>query len=139
MAFEESSYMTVPSSPLQFGNDCSLELSENERALQETLIHLSTVRQGECLLNVKYGSRLHQRIFEQNDILLQLSFDTVVRAMANDWEPRVQIMKVNAFMDPNDASGHGVTVVVDWRAKPSSAFVSTKIGYPYGRVEGFIL
>lgn len=132
-------FITVPSSPIQFHQDCSMELSSNEQALQETLITLATVRQGECLLNLKFGSRLNSKVFEQNDIILWLSFDTIIRAMVNDWEPRVKILKVSAFSDPGDVSGHTVTVVVDWRANNSGNFVSTKIAYPYGTIEGFIL
>jgi len=129
MATNQEYYMNVPAVPLKFGHDCRLEMNQDERALQDSLINVNTVRQGECYLNVRFGSRLSDEIFEQNDDITYMAVDTAVRIATDDWENRIEIRQTEI-----ERSDLKILAAIFWRAKPSSSMVSSKIGFPYGSV-----
>lgn len=121
-------YAKGPAVPLEFKNNCNVELEDNEMVLHDNLVNVNTVRRGEVLLDVDFGSRLNQEVFGMNDIVMYMAIDTHIRASTSDFEPRIEVRNVQA--QRNQDNDEQVDTIVEWVAKPSNIQSQTIINYP---------
>ena len=79
-------------------------VSENEAVRQSILLLLSTIP-GERLLDPEYGSHLYRLIFSSNDdTTAGLAIHYVEQAVRR-YEPRAEVMRVDANRDPDHPEG----------------------------------
>lgn len=123
-------FINAPARPLSFDSNCSLSMVTDEQALQDNLRFINGVAQGECLLNVKFGSRLRKVLFEKNDLILWLLIDTYFREAITTWDPRIQINNIHIRRD----TSHNIVCFVEWKSKSTAEIVNTQILYTYGGV-----
>lgn len=73
------------------------------QAVRQALLLLLSTRPGERVLRPAYGCDLHQLVFEPNDeTTAGIAIDHVRQAILR-WEPRVEIVDLDAGPDPEDA------------------------------------
>jgi hypothetical protein len=79
-------------------------VSENEAVRQSILLLLSTIP-GERLMHPEYGSNLYRLIFSSNDdTTAGLAIHYVEQAIRR-YEPRVEVLRVDANRDPEHPEG----------------------------------
>jgi phage baseplate assembly protein W len=78
----------------------NIAMAEGESAVRQSLLLLLSTSPGERVMRPKYGCHIHRLVFSPNDdTTAGLAIHYVKRAL-NRWEPRVDILNVDANRDP---------------------------------------
>lgn len=96
-----------------------IAMSEDVAAVQQSLQLLLTTRPGERVMRPGYGCRLHELAFMPNDDTTAGLAIHYVRQAIRRWEPRVDIIDLDA--ERNEASPSLLDVVLDYRIRPHLA------------------
>lgn len=87
-------------------------VSDNASIRQAVLILLSTIP-GERIMRPTYGCELYKIVFMPNDATTHGLAIHCVRQALERWEPRIDILRVDA--DANEVDPHRVDVVLEYR------------------------
>lgn len=79
-----------------------LEQVAGEATVRQALILLLSTRPGERVMRPGYGCDLHQLMFEPNDETTAGLVIHHVRRAIERWEPRVEILELDAGPDPQE-------------------------------------
>lgn len=79
-----------------------LEWVSGEQTVRQALLMLLSTRPGERVLRPEYGCDLHRLVFEPNDETSAGIVMYLVRRAIERWEPRVEILGLDAGPDPED-------------------------------------
>jgi phage baseplate assembly protein W len=94
-----------------------LAMTDGDETVRQALFLLLSTTPGERVMRPGYGSRLHRLIFAPNDdTTAGLAIHYVRQALAR-WEPRVEVIDVDAHADP-DAPWR-LLIRLDYRVKAS--------------------
>ncbi|MET7669532.1 GPW/gp25 family protein [Micromonospora luteifusca] len=94
-----------------------LAMTEGDESVRQALFLLLSTTPGERLMRPGYGSRLHRLVFAPNDdTTAGLAIHYVRQAIAR-WEPRVEVIDVDAGPDPDDA--WQLVIRLDYRVRAS--------------------
>jgi phage baseplate assembly protein W len=77
-----------------------LAMVEGDDSVRQAIIMLLTTAPGERLMRPEYGSYLHRLAFAPNDQTTAGLAIHYVRAALTRWEPRVEIVDLDAAADP---------------------------------------
>jgi phage baseplate assembly protein W len=77
-----------------------LAMVEGDESVRQAIIMLLTTVPGERLMRPEYGSHLHRLAFAPNDQTTAGLAIHYVRAALTRWEPRVEIVDLDAAADP---------------------------------------
>lgn len=92
-----------------------MEMARGAAAVRQALLLLLTTRPGERVMRPDYGCELQRLVFSPNDdTTAGLAIHYVRRAIAR-WEPRVEIVRVDAGRDPGDPGR--LTIRLDYRLR----------------------
>ncbi|MEV0272958.1 GPW/gp25 family protein [Hamadaea sp. NPDC050747] len=95
----------------------TLAMTDGDESVRQALFLLLSTTPGERLMRPGYGSRLHRLLFAPNDdTTAGLAIHYVRQAIAR-WEPRVDVIDVDAHPDP-DAPWR-LLIRLDYRVKAS--------------------
>jgi phage baseplate assembly protein W len=75
---------------------------EGEHTVRQALIMLLSTRPGERVLRPEYGCDLHRLVFDPNDETTAGIAIFHVRRAIERWEPRVEILELDAGPDPTE-------------------------------------
>ena len=90
--------MTFQSNPL---NDDLIGL-KNENAIARALRNIVFTLPGEKFFNESFGSRISGSLFENIDDITGDVINDEIRNSITNWEPRVNLLKVEALPDPDN-------------------------------------
>lgn len=90
---------------------------DGDQAVRQALLLLLSTMPGERVMRPGYGSRLHRLVFAPNDETTAGLAIHYVRDAIRRWEPRVEVMDVDAGADP-DAPWR-LLVRLDYRVRAS--------------------
>lgn len=94
-----------------------LAMTDGDETVRQALFLLLSTTPGERVMRPGYGSRLHRLVFAPNDdTTAGLAIHYVRQAVAR-WEPRVDVIDVDAYADP-DAPWR-LVIRLDYRVKAS--------------------
>jgi len=80
----------------------ALATVNGDESIRQAILLLLTTAPGERLMRPEYGSQLHRLLFAPNDgTTAGLAIHYVRRAIER-WEPRVEVLDVDATADPAD-------------------------------------
>ena len=79
-----------------------LEWVQGEQTVRQALLALLSTRPGERVMRPEYGCDLHRLVFEPNDETTAGIVIFHVRQAIERWEPRVEILHLDAGPDPED-------------------------------------
>lgn len=82
----------------------ALAMVEGDEAIRQALMMLLSTTPGERVMRPDYGSHLHRLAFAPNDLTTAGLAIHYVRQALRRWEPRVEIVHLDAAPDPDDAS-----------------------------------
>ena len=93
-----------------------IEMVEGEAALRQSLLILLTTSPGERLMRPGYGCDLSQLMFMPNDATTHgLAIHYISRAI-ECWEPRIEILRLDANADPEQDGNMLITLEYKARA-----------------------
>ena len=100
--------MTFKVNPLNF----DLIGLKNENAIARSVRNIVFTLPGEKFFNENFGSRISASLFENiDDISADIVVDEITQSI-NEWEPRVNLLDVNAFPD-FDNNSFDVVIIYD--------------------------
>jgi len=79
--------------PFQFHRG-RVALSQNGQHLKESIMQIIGTAKGEYLMMPSFGSGVHRRVFDPVNVVALVDGD--IREAVRIWEPRVEIVKVEA-------------------------------------------
>lgn len=89
--------------PLRTENG-KLKWAEYEESIKESINIILSTAKGERLMRPKFGCDLSELVFATNDMsTVSLAIFYVEEAL-KEWEPRIELVKVDASPDVNDGS-----------------------------------
>jgi Bacteriophage baseplate protein W len=88
---------------------------EGEQTVRQALLLLLSTRPGERVLRPEYGCDLHRLVFEPNDDTTAGVVLHHVRRAIERWEPRVEILALDAGPDREDPSR--LAIVLEYRVR----------------------
>ncbi|WP_020576029.1 GPW/gp25 family protein [Actinopolymorpha alba] len=77
-----------------------LAMVEGDDSIRQAILLLLSTRPGERLMRPTYGSQLHRLVFAPNDQTTAGLAIHYVRDAVQRWEPRVDVLTVDADADP---------------------------------------
>lgn len=104
-----------PHAGLQPGLTGAVALVEDDEAIRQSLLLLVSTRPGERVMRPEYGCDLHRLIFSPNDDTTAGLAIHYVRRAVDRWEPRVEVLDVDATRSPEDPTA--LEVVLDYRVR----------------------
>ena len=94
-----------------------VDMVEGDASVRQSVLLLLTTRPGERVMNPTYGCDLNKLVFAPNDdTTAGLAIHFVRQAIAR-WEPRVDIVDLDAARNPHDASHLDIHLV--YRVRPT--------------------
>ena len=85
---------------LAIGATGALATVDGDDSVRQAIVMLLTTAPGERLMRPEYGSQLHRLAFAPNDQTTAGLAIHYVRAALTRWEPRVEIVHLDAAADP---------------------------------------
>jgi phage baseplate assembly protein W len=92
-----------------------LEWVQGEQTVRQALLMLLSTRPGERIMRPQYGCDLHRLMFEPNDETTAGIVIFEVRRAIERWEPRVEILELDAGPDPEDPGR--LEIVLEYRVR----------------------
>ena len=92
-----------------------LEWVSGEQTVRQALLMLLSTRPGERVLRPEYGCDLHRLVFEPNDETTAGIVLYHVRRAIERWEPRVEILGLDAGPDPEDTGR--LDILLEYRVR----------------------
>lgn len=81
-----------------------LAMVDGDASIRQAILLLLATRPGERLMRPAYGSQLHRLVFAPNDQTTAGLAIHYVREALERWEPRIDILDIDAAADPAMAS-----------------------------------
>jgi phage baseplate assembly protein W len=92
-----------------------LEWVQGEQTVRQALLLLLSTRPGERVMRPEYGCDLHRLVFEPNDETTAGVAIYHVRRAIERWEPRVEILHLDANPDPDEPGL--LEIVLEYRVR----------------------
>jgi phage baseplate assembly protein W len=106
-----------PRTGLQIGPNGGIGMVDEQGSLRQSILLLLSTRPGERVMRPDYGCDLHRLIFSPNDdTTAGLAMHYVTRALER-WEPRVDIVHLDAAAD--DDYPERLILVLEYRVRAS--------------------
>lgn len=100
---------------LQIGPGGRVELVEEEAAVRQAILLLLSTAPGERVMRPDFGCSLRKLVFSPNDETTAGLAIHYVRQALNRWEPRVEIVKLDA--NNSEGGGSRLTIELEYRIK----------------------
>jgi hypothetical protein len=85
---------------LQISPSGGVDMVEGSRSVRQALLLLLSTRPGERVMRPNYGCYLHRLVFSPNDAATAGLAIHYVRRAIERWEPRVEILALDAGQNP---------------------------------------
>ncbi|MEM7330545.1 MAG: GPW/gp25 family protein [Chloroflexota bacterium] len=90
--------------PLGIGVQGGFSLTKEQSELEQAISIILGTSPGERVMRPTFGSRLQDLYFEPNNQQTAARAEQIVEEALGMWEPRVTVMSVEAYPDPNAAN-----------------------------------
>jgi Bacteriophage baseplate protein W len=98
----------------------------DDEAIRQSLLLLISTRPGERIMRPEYGCDLHRLVFSPNDDTTAGLAIHFVRQAVERWEPRVEVLRVDANRDPYEPTR--LEIVLDYRVRATLRADSVEVG-----------
>lgn len=108
-----------PSHPagLRVSNRGGIEMVEGRSSLRQAILLLLTTRLGERVMRPNYGCNLHRLVFSPNDDTTAGLAIHYVRQAIERWEPRVDILRLDATREREQSSPGQLEIYLEYRVR----------------------
>lgn len=108
----------------------AVDLVSDELALRQAVLLLLATVPGERVMRPAYGCSLDRVVFAPNDDTTAGLAIYAVRSAIERWEPRIEIVALDAVCDPDDDAA--LLITMTYRAKASGAIGTVAVTTPVG-------
>jgi uncharacterized protein len=108
----------------------AIGMVEGDAAVRQAIILLLCTAPGERLMRPDYGSHLHRLLFAGNDQTTAGLAVHYVRSALTRWEPRVEIVDLDADADPDVPEQ--LVVILQYRVRASLTVDTIELAIPTG-------
>jgi uncharacterized protein len=115
--FRVPPYDAPPGEPVGLVMDPAgaIDTVADDEAIRQSLLLLISTRPGERVMRPEYGCDLSRLVFSPNDDTTAGLAIHFVRQAVERWEPRVEVLHVDANRDPEEATR--LEIVLDYRVR----------------------
>jgi uncharacterized protein len=117
----------APQPPSPDPGERAIELAREERSIRESILLILGTARGERIMRPDFGCGLHELVFEQNDSMTAARASSAVRESLLDWEPRIEVLDVQAGADPGDPDK--LVISLDYRIRRTNSVFN--LVYPF--------
>ena len=118
--------------PVQINSRGEIALASNEQDIEQAIRIILGTRRGERVMRPDFGCRVHDLIFEPRDATTAGLVRSYVQEALEFWEPRIQLVRVETFLD--HANDGAILVEIDYLIKATHD--QRSIVYPFEVVVG---
>ena len=115
---------------LRTGATGTLSTVDGDAAVRQAVILLLSTSPGERLMRPEYGSHLHRLAFAPNDQTTAGLAIHYVRSALARWEPRVDVLELDAYPDPDRAEL--LVIQLRYRVRATLAVADLTLPAPVG-------
>lgn len=101
---------------LQVAPTGALQLVSGAAAVRQAILMLLSTSPGERVMRPAYGCRIHWLVFAPNDDTTAGLAIHYARQALRRWEPRIELLDVDAHRDPDDPATLRLTIRYELRA-----------------------
>jgi len=113
--------------PFQVNNRGALALVSGERDIEQAVRIILGTRHGERVMRPEFGCQVHDLVFEPRDATTASLVRNYVQEALEFWEPRIDVLRVDTFIDSeNDGA---IFVEIEYNVRASHNVRS--IVYPF--------
>ena len=87
----------------------------NHDHIKESIRHILSTRPGERFFLPEFGSRLHELVFQQNDVVLRALAKQYIVDAIKRWEKRVRVVSVEFSESPEEAERNVCLIKITYR------------------------
>jgi uncharacterized protein len=103
-----------------------IETVADDEAIRQSLMLLISTRPGERVMRPEYGCDLARLVFSPSDATTAGLAIHLLRQAVERWEPRVEVLNVDAGLDPEEATR--LEIVLDYRIRATLRADSLVVG-----------
>ena len=107
----------------------SLAMVDGAASIRQSILLLLTTRPGERIMRPRYGCNLHRLLFSPNDHTTAGLAIHYVRQALLQWEPRIDILHLDANQSPDTSSPSLLEIFLEYRVR--STLQSEALGYKF--------
>ena len=112
---------------LSVGATGALSMISGDDSVRQAIVMLLTTAPGERLMRPDYGSQLHRLAFAPNDRTTAGLAIHYVRSALTRWEPRVEIVDIDAEADPYEPERLVISLLYRVRASLATEVLELNI------------
>ncbi len=90
--------------PFQVNARGEISLVKGERDIEQSIRIILSTRPGERVMRPEFGCRAYELLFEPRNVATQALMQQYVIQALTRWEPRIEVINVEVFID-NDTDG----------------------------------
>jgi len=106
-----------------------VDMVEGLHAVRQAILMLLATRPGERLMRPHYGCNLHRLVFSPNDLTTAGLAIHYVRQSLERWEPRVEIIHLDAIRPEGAASAGVLEIYLEYRVR--ATLESERMAYAF--------
>ena len=96
--------------PLQVNPRGEISLVSGAKDIEQSILIILGTRPGERVMRPEFGCRAHDLVFEPRDTTTASLIQDVVGEALKFWEPRIDVMSINADLDTEQDGAVMVTI-----------------------------
>jgi phage baseplate assembly protein W len=102
---------------LRVSNRGGIEMVDGRSSVRQAILMLLATRPGERVMRPRYGCHLHRLVFSPNDDTTAGLAIHYVRQAIERWEPRVEVIHLDATRSENDAMSGLLEISLEYRVR----------------------
>lgn len=102
--------------PIRLNNQGQVALAQGDDEIQQAIHLILSTAPGERVMRPDFGCRLHELIFEPNDLTTAATAERYVREALGRWEPRIRVQRVKCYPSPEDAGVLMIQINYEFKA-----------------------
>ena len=113
--------------PVQANGRGEIAMVSGEKDIEQAIWIILGTRPGERVMRPAFGCRAHELVFEPRDATTSSLLKSYVQEALEFWEPRIQLISVEAYTDEENDG----TVLVDIQYRVKATHDVRSIVYPF--------
>ena len=103
--------------PLGVNSRGMITLTNEQSEIEQAIIIILSTPIGARVMRPTFGSRLHELVFEPNNIQTVAQACRYVEEALGMWEPRIRVKNVDVFPDPPDEDRSRLLIQMSYEVK----------------------
>lgn len=130
--FVHPDFEMVEHSGLRLAPTGRAEMVEEHASIRQAVLLLLTTVPGERVMRPDYGCELHRLLFASNDDTTAGLAIHYVRRAVERWEPRIQVLHLDATRSPDEP--YRLDVMLEYRVRSTGR--TERLAYPFSLAGG---